>query len=193
MNSNGKDFILTDYAQKLIQFKARQIGRRPGFGESDQDDLQQELWLMVCERAGAFDPSKASLNTFIDRIVNNSVADLVRSRERLKRGVCGPVVTLDGDGTDKSWSKPLGSGISPAHLYRRIGIAPRADTEVREIVEAVRTVLKSLPSDLREICERLIEGTVHSVAGEMNVSRRAVRNACRAIQAILEKAGIENA
>ena len=57
--THGKDFVLTNYARNLIQVKARQLCRRREFLPADQADLQQELWLMLCERADAFDPVPA--------------------------------------------------------------------------------------------------------------------------------------
>jgi hypothetical protein len=81
-STHGKDFVLTNYARNLIQVKARQLCRRREFLPADQADLQQELWLMLCERADAFDPAKASLDTFIDRVVNTAVGVILRNRQR---------------------------------------------------------------------------------------------------------------
>jgi hypothetical protein len=99
-STHGKDFVLTNYARNLIQVKARQLCRRREFLPADQADLQQELWLMLCERVDAFDPAKASLDTFIDRVVNTAVGVILRNRQRLKRNTGGPVVSLDDSGND---------------------------------------------------------------------------------------------
>jgi RNA polymerase sigma factor (sigma-70 family) len=191
-STHGKDFVLTDYAKKLIRFKARQLCRRRDFLTSDQDDLQQELWLMVCERADGFNPAKASLNTFIDRVVNSAVAQIVRNRERLKRGKGGHVVSLDGEDSHRARPSPMSSGLSPEHLYRRIGVYPADPITVRETAEAVQAVLMRMPEDLREICLCLMNGTANSVACDMHISRRALRKACLVIREFLERAGLEN-
>jgi len=118
--THGKDFVLTNYARNLIQVKARQLCRRREFLPADQADLQQELWLMLCERADAFDPAKASLDTFIDRVVNTAVGVILRNRQRLKRNTGGPVVSLDDSGNDPtrptSSARPAscGCGTTPA-------------------------------------------------------------------------------
>ena len=60
-SSQRNDFVLTDYARTLIRFKARQLCRLHSFSKSDEEDLQQELWLAVVNQAGKFDPARASI------------------------------------------------------------------------------------------------------------------------------------
>lgn len=192
MNSNGNDFILTDYAQTLIRIKAHQLCRRPEFGKSDQDDLQQELWMMVCEQVDKYDPSKSSVNTFINLLVNDAAAQIVRKHSRLKRGNGKQIVSLRDCGT-RTRSTIWDRAVSCVHLFRRIGHYPSDPTTAWETAEAVQFVLDQMPDNLREICLRLMDGgTENSVAVEMNISRHAVRNARNAIRAILEEADIEN-
>ena len=187
--THGKDFVLTNYARNLIQVKARQLCRRREFLPADQADLQQELWLMLCERADAFDPAKASLDTFIDRVVNTAVGVILRNRQRLKRNTGGPVVSLDDSGNDPTRPSSMAHGLSPEHLARRTGQEPRDPVAEQETTEAVEFALAQMPDDLREIARRLMSGTVYSVSQEMNISRRAVRKAVLGIRALLERAG----
>lgn len=187
--THGKDFVLTNYARNLIQVKARQLCRRREFLPSDLADLQQELWLMLCERADAFDPAKASPDTFIDRVVNSAVGVILRNRQRLKRNTGGPVVSLDDTGTDPTRPNSMAHGLSPEHLVRRTGHEPRDAIADRETAEAVEAALALMPDDVREIARRLMSGTVNAVSQEMNISRRAVRKAALAIRAYLERAG----
>ena len=187
--THGKDFVLTNYARNLIQVKARQLCRRREFLPADQADLQQELWLMLCERADAFDPAKASLDTFIDRVVNTAVGVILRNRQRLKRNTGGPVVSLDDGGNDPTRPNSMAHGLSPEHLVRRTGQEPRDPVAEQETAAAVEFALAQMPDDLREIARRLMSGTVNSVSQEMNISRRAVRKAVLGIRAFLERAG----
>jgi len=64
-----RDRVLTEYAESSIRVKARQLTRRPEFNRSDREDLEQELWLALLSQAGQYDPKRASLHTFIDRVV----------------------------------------------------------------------------------------------------------------------------
>ena len=187
--THGKDFVLTAYARNLIRLKAHQLRTRRDFRTSDPDDLQQELWLAVCERIDRFDPAKASLDTFIDRVVNTAVGVILRNRQRLKRNTGGPVVSLDDSGNDPTRPNSMAHGLSPEHLVRRTGQEPRDPVAEQETAAAVEFALAQMPDDLREIARRLMSGTVNSVSQEMNISRRAVRKAVLGIRAFLERAG----
>ncbi|MDW8266077.1 MAG: hypothetical protein RMJ52_12190, partial [Gemmataceae bacterium] len=71
-HGSSPEFILTDYAKKLIRIKARQLSHRRDFHDIACTDLEQELWLVLVKAARLFDPAKASLDTFIDRVVNTA-------------------------------------------------------------------------------------------------------------------------
>ena len=88
-SSQRNDFVLTDYARTLIRFKARQLCRLHGFSRSDEEELQQDLWVAVVKQADNFDPQRSSLDTFIDRVVNTQVAMILRERRRKKRSTAG--------------------------------------------------------------------------------------------------------
>jgi RNA polymerase sigma-70 factor (ECF subfamily) len=192
-SSHGRDFFLTNYARNLIRLKAHQLRTRQDFRSSDPDDLQQELWLAVCERIERFDPAKASVDTFIDLVVNQALASLLRRRQRLKRDKGTFMQSLDevlqAPAEDPA---PLADFITQADLARRMGRHARDSEQDQVTAEALALAMSKMPEDLRDICRRLMEGTVNSVACELNVSRRAVRRACLAIREFLERAGLEN-
>src|SRR5690606_18928212 len=104
-NAQSKEFILTEYAQNLIEFKARQLSRRWDFSQSDREEIQQELWLAVVDQAERFDSERASLDTFIDRVVNTAVRGILRNRERQKRANGFQAVSLDAVYQDDGRSK----------------------------------------------------------------------------------------
>jgi len=140
-SSQGDDFVLTDYARKLIRFKARQLCRLHSFSKSDEEDLQQELWLAVVNQAGNFDPARASLNTFIDRVVNTAVAMILRDRQRQKRSNGFQAMSLDRTPADGHGNEPLSAKVSKDDLARRVGVEPTDETDRRETAEAVASAL----------------------------------------------------
>src|SRR2546423_10155572 len=80
------DAVLTAYARSFIQFKARQIGRKPGFNPSDEEDLVQELTTFLIRQAGKYDPRRgASVETFANRVILSGVRMILRDRRRAKR------------------------------------------------------------------------------------------------------------
>jgi RNA polymerase sigma-70 factor (ECF subfamily) len=188
--AHGKDFVLTDYAKNLIKFKARQLSRRQSFRPSDLDDLKQELWLTVTKKCEQFDPTKASLDTFIDRVVDTAAAMILRNRRRLKRAKGFQTRSLDGDAsTARQKAEPLSATISEDDLARRIGAEHRDETARCEGVQAVHDALALMPDKLRNVCRRLMGGTISSVARDLGTSRRQVRKAIAAARPFFERAG----
>lgn len=189
----GKEFVLTDYAKNLIKFKARQLRQRQDFQSAEPEDLQQELWLALVKAAEQFDPAKASLDTFIDRVVNTAVAMLLRDRQRHKRGNGFRTQSLDSVRTPKSETpEPLAAAVSADDLARRTGAEQHDETLRREDAEAVEYALAQMPEEMRDLCRRLMGGTVASVARDLGVSRRQVRKAISEARPFLEQAGFDS-
>jgi len=190
-SSQGNDFVLTDYARKLIRFKARQLCRLHSFSKSDEDDLQQELWVAVVNQAGKFDPARASLDTFIDRVVNSAVAMILRDRQRQKRANGFQTVSLDDSPADSHGNETLSAKVSEDDLARRVGTEPTDETDRRETAEAVASALSMMPDELRDVCRRVMGGSISSAADDLETSRRQIRNALAAARPYFEQAGAD--
>ena len=175
---------INDYAARLIKFKARQIARKPGFSQSDREDVEQSLILDLLKRLPDFDPAKAALNTFIDRIVNRKVASLLRhhkaekrSRQREECSLNDPVLDADGRVVDRHQTTPEASG----DWLRR-----------REMQQDIATVLERLPETLRLIAMKRVRGTIASIAREQGISRGTVTRHIEALRRACEDAGLRD-
>jgi len=186
-----KEFVVTEYAKALIQAKARQLCRR-GFSPSEQEDLEQQLWLAVLQQAERFDPARASLETFLDRVVSRAAAMLLRSRKRRKRGNGISPLSLENDYTSTGEGlKPLSDTVSSEDVARRLGRQSEDPLSRLEQQEAIEYALAQMPERLRDICRRLMTGTVTSVARELGISRHQVRKALEQSRPYFERAGLE--
>ena len=129
---------LNEYARTLIRVKASQLARRPEFSKSDREDIEQDLAIQIYLKTAQYDSNRSSLNTFLARVVDSSVAMMIRDRGRLKRG--GGVQkrhSIDHDTPIPSTSCEQG------HLSTSLDVA---------------SVLDQLPTELRLICcELMIE------------------------------------
>ncbi|GAB6185743.1 sigma-70 family RNA polymerase sigma factor [Thermopirellula anaerolimosa] len=191
--SQGKYFVVTQYAKALIQAKARQLCRRRDFRPSEQEDIEQELWLAVLEKAERFDPARARLETFLDRVVSRAAAMLLRSRKRRKRGNGVLPLSLESDFTSTGEGlKPLSETVFLADVARRLGTQSADPVERLEQTEAIECALAQMPERLRDICRRLMTGTVASVARELGISRYQVRKALEEARPYFEEAGLQN-
>ena len=186
----ARDVIVNAYSTSLIQSKARRLCRRPGFSSSEREDLEQEMWLHLVAQAHHFDARRASLNTFVDRAVCSCVAMILRHRQRSKRAsgfgtlsLESTLIEVDGQAT------PAREAISPDDLHRRTGAGFHGAAVRWEEVEAIAYALNAMPPESRDLCHRLMRGTVNSVAGDLGLSRQQVRGAISAIRRHLEQAG----
>lgn len=178
--------VYNDYARTVIRVKARQLVRRPGFSPTDLGDIEQKLAAHLIVQARNFDAGRASLNTFIARVVDSAVAMLLRGRGQLKRAPSDGVeihsleVMVEETGEPPT---PLWATISLADLDRRTGGLSQPDTAIFENAEAFAAAMESMSPEHRDICCRILGG---SRAG---LSRRKVRAAMVVIRQHFERAG----
>lgn len=186
----ARDAALTRYARTLIRTKARQLCRHPGFSRSDIEDVSQELILSLLAKAHLFDPKRASLDTFADRVVNSSAKMILRGRRRLKRAAGFKTISLDS-GTVQMNGKPVpvAETIDTDHRSGRT-VEPPSEV-LRENDEAVAQALAELTPHLADIAERLKNVSVAGLAREMGVSRRQLYSALRLIRARFEATGFD--
>jgi DNA-directed RNA polymerase specialized sigma24 family protein len=188
----AQNVLFTPYAQSCVRFKARQLSRRSEFRRCDEDDLRQELWLLLLREAHRFDPRRASLNTFIDRVVTTAAGMIVRRPYRQKRVLNQKAVSLDrvkvltGDGR-----QALADSLSDADLSRRTGVTRGDDIARRDAADAFAHTIGAMPDDVRNVCRQVIGGTISSAARELGRSRRQVRKALQAARPYFERAGLD--
>ncbi len=187
----GKEFVLTDYAQNLIRIKARKLSRQRHFRHAEEEDLRQELWMAVVNQADKFDSSRASLDTFIDRVVNSAVVMLVRERQREKRAEGFQAVSLDSTHLSNQSNQSLASQISNEDSHRRTQVVPADPIEATERKEAVDVALEGMPTELRDTCGRLMQGSIASASREEGISRRQIRKSLAAARRFLERSGLD--
>lgn len=182
------DGLLGERTRKLIKFKARSLARRRDFATCDREDIEQELWLAVCARIARFDPSKSSLDTFVDLLVNKAVIALVRARGRLKCKY--RPLSVDVINSVESESANT-SGVTYEDLARRVGWRSLEADQLKEASQALHAAMQAMTDDQRDLCKRLMTGTITSVAREMNRSRRSLLRSLQEVQTVLEKFGLE--
>ena len=183
--------LATEYVQKLISIKARQLVRKPGFSRSDQPDVEQELVAHILKAAHLFDPARGSVRTFIAQVVDSAVAMILRDRRRLKRAAGFRVLSLADpafSGTDRE--STLAETIENADLRRRCGGACRRDDEDRVRTIDLAQILAGLPPHLQEMAVWLKEESEAAVARDLGISRRQVRKAVAQIREAFEAAGL---
>jgi RNA polymerase sigma factor (sigma-70 family) len=183
--------LTTEYVQKLITIKARQISKCPGFRLSEQEDLEQDLATHVLKRAHLFDPARGSANTFIARVVESAAAMVQRDRRRKKRVVERRMLSLEGPaypGGSRNYT--LRETIDEGDLRRHRGGEALSACEAQTLSADFASALGSLPPALQDVAIRLADGNEHSVARALGVSRRQLRKAVAAVQEHFRSKGL---
>jgi len=172
-----------DYAARLIHFKARMLSRRRAFAGDDREDIEQDLWLDLFERLPKYDPTKATLNTFIALVVERRVASLIRDRSTEKRSPDREECSLDDAVLD-----------ADGRVVARHETTPEAASDpgrLRDLERDVAHVVAHLPDELRPIVLALAFGTQNSVGPELGISRRAMAKAVDQLREIFRDAGLD--
>jgi RNA polymerase sigma factor (sigma-70 family) len=191
-HAQGQD-VFGEYAANLIRIKAKQLCRRRDFRGVDPADVQQDLWVSVARAADQFNPAKSSTVTFLHYVVRSGVAQLVRARHRQKRCNGVPTVSLhDLVNLQVPTSEPLAASVSAVDLARRTGSDSADEQQRRDDSDALSRALDEMPQVLRDVCRRIMGGTVTSVARDLGVSRRQVRKARTEARPYLERVGFNS-
>lgn len=192
-SADAQSVVVTAYANACIKFKARQLSRRSEFRRSDEEDLRQDLWLALLTKADRFDPQRASLNTFVDRVLNTAVAMILRRPYRQKRAPGQTALSLNGVtmSANGEGEEPLANLISDADLARRTGAAESDEIAQHDDAEAFAYAIDAMPDDVRDVCRQVTGGSISSAARELGITRHQVRAALGAARPYFERAGFD--
>jgi RNA polymerase sigma-70 factor (ECF subfamily) len=182
--------VVTAYARSLIRYKAQQLSRKRGYGPSDREDLEQELLLHLLERAHLYDPKRGAASTFADRVIQNAGRMILRHRRRQKRGAGRTPRSLDESVAGADQNPPRREQLTIHDLERRTANSTRDLVHDSEVRGAVSIALDRMPGHLLDVCLRLMQGSPASVARDLGVCRRRLRNLMGEIERYLRDAGL---
>ena len=165
-----------DYAVRVIEHKARELGAGTSCARADEEDLEQELYVHLCERISQFNPTIACLATFVARIVDHKAASIVRHRRAQKRDPAREQFSLDA--RDAS---PNGHQIGNGESYTR-----------KDLASHLRAILDELPEPDRSVAFELGTGTLASAARKFGLSRAQARTIKARIRQRLEHRGLDD-
>jgi len=174
----------SDYFQTLIRVKARKAAKRPEFRQMDPEEIMQDLFVRVWSLIGQYDPSRGSLNTFLDRIADTQILIMRREQRRLKRRpATGQMQSLEMLVPQVDAPPvPLGEILSRSDLDRRTGNETAAADELFETREDIASLLELLPPELRALCIARVELNRAEATEDLGLSRRGYDTAMQTIR-----------
>ena len=180
--------VLDRYARSIVRWRAAQLCRRAPFIPSDMPDIEQELALDLMQRACRWNPNKGTWQGFVWRVVLNQTSSLLRRARSQRRGQRHATFSLDRlervTEEDCDGSKPTQE---VADTER-----PLTWPSSTELRIDLFTAINDLPEDLRVVCLRLQNESVHDIARSLGCSRRAVYRRLHEARVLLAQAGLRD-
>jgi len=160
---------------------------------AEGEDVAQILRIHVAGKAAEHDPSRSSLKTFIERIVQNKIRDILdgqragcRDSRKEARSLDEEVITSDGeDGT-------FADTVDIGDALRRAGLLPWPDDEA--LIIDVKVVLEDLSEVDRLTCDVLsATKSLREAAGDLGIHVETLRQRVAKIRAEFVARGITGA
>jgi len=190
MESRNRYDGVESYAVTKIRYQARQLARSRPFHPSDIEDLEQELMLDLFRRLPAFDPTRASRNTFTDRLIENRAASLIKAARARKRGPDIKHESLQAVVSDETGGRlELGDTIPAENGLWAAG--DRGWDEAIELRHDLARAIRRLPPRLASLCARLATDTVTEVSRDTGMSRPSVYDAIARVRKAMTDGGFE--
>jgi RNA polymerase sigma-70 factor (ECF subfamily) len=170
MDSRNRYHGMPPYAINTVRHYARRLARNPGIFPADVEDLEQELMLDLHRRLDRFNSAKASINTFIARVIENHAATILDSSRQEKNGKMVSLHELvqNDDGDAVELIDTITASQSPWATHAL------SWNESIDLQADVLRLLARLPPSLREIAQRLMEETVSELSASTSITRQAV-------------------
>jgi RNA polymerase sigma factor (sigma-70 family) len=180
------------YAMKRTHYKAQQVIGTHGFTENDFLGLRQELLTDIQERLPKFNGDRASVKTFICRLIDNRIASIIKHRSAACRDHRREECSLDDWTRDEfgAW-ETRGALMDEDRVRAHAGLRPRSRQEQLELALDTAQVGNSLPENIRDLFMRLKSQTVSEIARDTGVSRTRLYEQIDLIRAKCSDAGLD--
>ena len=176
MDTHRPNEPLTPYLTALIECKARQLVGKAGYTPDDLKDIEQDLIRDLLERLPKFDPAKASLNTFADRVVGHKSKSLMRDRQAERRDWRREAFSLDEEIETEEGSTTRLEFFSQDKVDLLTKHFDRRGVERAHLQLDLEAALAGLTTEMRQIAEMLMTQSVAEAARELGIPRGTFRD-----------------
>ncbi len=175
MDTNKNHEQLTKYTMTLVQCKARQLVGKAGYTQDDIADIEQDLIKSLLACMPQFDPAKAKLNTFVDRVVGSKIVDLLRRRNAEIRNHGREAFSLNEEIETEDGTVEIIETVSQDEIDLRTGRCNRPEAERAHLQIDLNAFVAGLSPELRQVADMLRTASVAEVARELGIPRRTFR------------------
>ena len=190
MFHNDNTPLLGRFEFGIVRKKVRQIIGCAGFKKQDRDDLEQELIARLLQSLKSFDPDVAHRKSFVTAVVERAVATILRDAQAEKRdprriGSLHVLVEVSDDGPTE-----LAETIGDREYNARRCRDPRSAEDLSQLTSDLAGVLAALPTELRDLAERLKTHSIAEIARDLGVPRTTLNDTVRRLRQRFEQAGL---
>lgn len=168
-----KDDDAIHSARSLARLKAKAVIGRGGLTADDQDDVAAQLLLAVCSQLSNYDRDRASLRTFMCRVMDREIATILRYRLAWRRLPLGRPELMDGDAIADLAQDTVPSSADCAEFWLDVG-----------------KVVRTLPAHLRKTARALRCGSPTEASETLGTARSVVYEHIAHIRKAFLAAGI---
>ena len=182
----------TDYAAKLIKFKARQLVGRYGFTEGDRRGIEQKLLFRLWQGSSSYTPGRGHIDAFTKAVIQNAVATLVEHQRAIKRGRQEYHQSLN-DEVEGDGKRPIERGdlLDQDTAQRRLGRTPRHFTDEADLKMAIEEALKPLPAEAKALAEQLGLFNPTEISRNTGIPRSTICDRVAKLRKSFLEAGLE--
>lgn len=172
MGSKNRYDGIDNYARDVIRYRAKKLIGRAGFTLDDLEDIEQDLTMDLLQRMKQYDPNKAQFNTFVDRIVDHKIANLIRDRSTRKRDyrMKSSADDLRLEDREGIWNLLMETTSSDSY-FERMGYQERSMEEQHDLQIDLELLFAGLSENERQLLELLKQMTLTDAARELGVPR----------------------
>jgi RNA polymerase sigma-70 factor (ECF subfamily) len=181
----------TDYAAKLIKWKAKQLVGKYGFTDADREDIEQQLLLHLWRRWSGYNSNRHP-DAFAKVVVRNAVASLVERQRAIKRGGGRRQLSLnDPVGEEEERTIEHGDLVDQDSALRRLGRTQRPFTDEADLRLALKEVRDSLPPEAQELVDLLAKYNPTEISQATGIPRGTLLDRITKLRKPLSEAGLE--
>lgn len=187
-----KEILSNEYIMTLIRCKAQNLIGKAGYLPCDLKDIEQELFMHLITRLPKFDPAKATIETFADRLVERKIADLMRHNRAKIRDYTRRSFSLNEELENEEGITEIAETISQDEVDLRMGRYNCTMEERMQLQMDIKLVMAGLPPKLLKIAEMLQSQTLSEIARELGIPRSTLcENHLVQLRKIFEEWGME--
>lgn len=168
-----------DSVMRRIEYRVARLGRKYCLSIEDRQDIRQEFYLAMFRAGEKYDPERCPPDRFVRMVLNRNYKHFVRKLARADENRARSVDTMRFDDVELDLMYYI--------------LDPRGEDDLRlvDLREDVRTVMKSLPVELRDICLELMLDSPFEVARRRGIHHSAIYRALAKLREHFAHAGIE--